>query len=85
MSEFADCNLVLYQTGADPHINDPLDGWLTGPQLLHRDSRVFAHCRKLSLPEAWNLAGGYQSQLRRVIDIHDAAMQMCVATFITSE
>jgi len=82
---FEDCDLVLYQAGADPHIKDPLGGWLTGPQLLHRDFVVFEHCRKLCLPLAWNLAGGYQTPLRRVLDIHDATMQMCIATFITPE
>ena len=80
--EFVDCDVVLCQAGADPHIKDPLGGWLTGPQLLHRD---FEYCRKLGLPVAWNLAGGYQAPLRRVLDIHDATMQVCVATFIDPE
>jgi hypothetical protein len=33
----ADCDVLLYQAGADPHINDPLGGWLTTAQLRERD------------------------------------------------
>lgn len=81
--DFEGCDLVLYQAGADPHIKDPLGGWLTGPQLLHRDFLVFEHCRKLGLPVAWNLAGGYQTPLRRVLDIHDATMRQCALAYCT--
>lgn len=72
---FADCDLVLYQAGADPHINDPLGGWLTTEQLYRRDARVFDSLRKMSIPVAWNLAGGYQRDadgtIRPVLTIHD--------------
>jgi acetoin utilization deacetylase AcuC-like enzyme len=60
MKRFGNCELLLYQPGADPHINDPLGGWLTTPQLRERDRRVFAACKRMGLPIAWNLAGGYQ-------------------------
>lgn len=83
--EFSGCDVLLYQAGADPHIDDPLGGWLTGAQLAHRDFLVFASCRKLGLPVAWNLAGGYQKPLRRVLDIHDATMQVCIAAFLDQE
>jgi hypothetical protein len=59
--QFADCDVLLYQAGADPHIDDPLGGWLTDAQLAQRDRLVFETCRELGLPVAWNLAGGYQS------------------------
>lgn len=80
--DFQGCDVVLYQAGADPHIDDPLGGWLTNAQLAHRDFLVFDACKKLRLPVAWNLAGGYQSPLRRVLDIHDATMQMCLSTYL---
>jgi acetoin utilization deacetylase AcuC-like enzyme len=83
--DFQGCDVVLYQAGADPHINDPLGGWLTDAQLAHRDFLVFENCKKLGLPVAWNLAGGYQTPLRRVLDIHDATMQMCVSTYLDRE
>lgn len=76
---FADCDLVLYQAGADPHIHDPLGGWLTTEQLYQRDARVFDCLRKMSIPVAWNLAGGYQRDaagtIRPVLDIHDNTLQ----------
>lgn len=52
------CSVVLYQAGADPHINDPLGGLLTSEQMSARDRRVFE--RLGHLPMVWNLAGGYQ-------------------------
>jgi acetoin utilization deacetylase AcuC-like enzyme len=75
LTTFADCDLVLYQAGADPHIDDPLGGWLTTEQLYRRDARVFDSLRKMGIPVAWNLAGGYQRDaagtIRPVLTIHD--------------
>lgn len=72
---FAECDLMLYQAGADPHIKDPLGGWLTTDQLYRRDRAVFDGLRRLGIPVAWNLAGGYQHDeeggIRPVLDIHD--------------
>ncbi|HET8941530.1 MAG TPA: hypothetical protein VFN13_06050 [Rudaea sp.] len=81
MQRFAGCDVLLYQAGADPHINDPLGGWLTTEQLRTRDRIVFAQCREMNLPLAWNLAGGYQNPLRKVLDIHDNTMLECIAAF----
>lgn len=50
-------DLVLYQAGADPHIDDPLGGFLTSDELRQRDQAVFDN---ILAPIAWNLAGGYQ-------------------------
>lgn len=65
------CDLVLYQAGADPHIDDPLGGFLTTAQLALRDWHVFAGLRERGIPVAWDLAGGYQRPLSRVITIHE--------------
>lgn len=77
----ADCDLILYQAGADPHVDDPLGGFLTTDQLLERDRRVFAAARARKLPVAWNLAGGYQRDasggIRPVLDIHDNTLRAC--------
>ena len=57
----ADCqgvDLVIYQAGADPHINDPLGGLLTSVEMARRDHAVFAGFK--GKPLVWNLAGGYQ-------------------------
>jgi acetoin utilization deacetylase AcuC-like enzyme len=75
LDRFRDCDLVLYQAGADPHIDDPLGGWLTTVQLYQRDRAVLMGLRLLGIPVAWNLAGGYQrdenDSIRPVLDIHD--------------
>lgn len=78
---FADCDLVLYQAGADPHVDEPLGGFLDDEQLAQRDAIVFGEARRLGLPVAWNLAGGYQEPLANVLDIHDRTMAACVAAW----
>lgn len=79
--QFAECDLVLYQAGADPHIDDPLGGWLTTDELKERDRLVFRTCSAKGIPVAWNLAGGYQrdaaGSIRPVLDIHDNTMRVC--------
>lgn len=83
VQRFARCDVLLYQAGADPHVNDPLGGWLTTEQLRERDRLVFAQCKAMSLPVAWNLAGGYQNPLRKVLGIHDNTMLECMSAFGT--
>lgn len=81
--------VVLYQAGADPHVRDPLGGLLTSKQLRQRDAVVFTTCRRLGLPVAWNLAGGYQEderapwpqRIRPVLDLHDTTMRECARAF----
>lgn len=85
IEDMADCDVILHQAGADPHIDDPLGGWLTNEQLAHRDQLVFEHARRCNVPIAWNLAGGYQTPLRRVLDIHDNTMRECSRVFIRKE
>ncbi|MFA7321800.1 MAG: hypothetical protein WC000_10090 [Dokdonella sp.] len=81
MQRFAACDLLLYQAGADPHVDDPLGGWLTTQQLRERDRGVFQTARSLGVPIAWNLAGGYQANLRKVLDIHDNTMLECLCAY----
>ncbi|HQR11322.1 MAG TPA: histone deacetylase [Casimicrobiaceae bacterium] len=81
VESFADCDLVLYQAGADPHVDDPLGGFLDDEQLAQRDAIVFTSATKMRLPVAWNLAGGYQEPLSKVLDIHDRTMAACVAAY----
>jgi len=47
MRRFDRCDLILYQAGADPHIDDPLGGWLCTEQLALRDKAVFEAARAL--------------------------------------
>ena len=71
---FGKCDVVLYQAGADPHIDDPLGGWLTTEQLFERDRIVFNTLRDLRIPCAFDLAGVYQDPLSKVIEIHSNTM-----------
>ena len=82
VADFQGCDVILYQAGADPHVDDPLGGWLTNAQLAQRDRTVFEHCKRQGIPVAWNLAGGYQTPLRRVLDIHDATLQACIEIYL---
>ncbi|MBL0028996.1 MAG: hypothetical protein IPO95_07985 [Rhodanobacteraceae bacterium] len=73
----AGCDVVLYQAGADPHIDDPLGGFLTTAELAERDRRVFQHLHDRGIPLAWNLAGGYQQPLSKVVAIHRNTYRVC--------
>lgn len=83
VEDMTDCDVILYQAGADPHIDDPLGGWLTNDELAQRDRLVFEHAKQCGVPVAWNLAGGYQRPLRKVLDIHDNTMRECVRAYAT--
>jgi len=65
---------ILYQAGADPHLDDPLGGLLTTEQMRERDRTLFSMARELSIPLTWNLAGGYQIEsdgsIPRVVALH---------------
>jgi acetoin utilization deacetylase AcuC-like enzyme len=78
-------DIVLYQAGADPHVDDPYGGWLTTEQLRQRDAIVFETLHKAKVPIAWNLAGGYQRDadggISKVLEIHDNTMRECVRVY----
>ena len=81
-----DCDVILYQAGVDPHVNDPLGGFLTNEKLRVRDQRVFMVAVYLDVPIAWNLAGGYQEQsdgsIKAVLTIHYYTMQECCKMYV---
>jgi acetoin utilization deacetylase AcuC-like enzyme len=74
------CDIILYQAGADPHINDPLGGLLTTDQLSQRDAIVFREFK--DKPLAWTLAGGYQrtpdGRIDPVLEIHRNTAKQCI-------
>jgi|JI6StandDraft_1071083.scaffolds.fasta_scaffold56857_1 acetoin utilization deacetylase AcuC-like enzyme len=74
LQRFEGCDVLLYQSGADPAIGDPLGNWLTVEQLAKRDALVFSGLRRMGVPVAWNLAGGYQSPFEAVLHIHNNTM-----------
>jgi acetoin utilization deacetylase AcuC-like enzyme len=82
VARFEAYDLVLYQAGADVHVDDPLGGVLTTEQMIERDRIVFAAARKFATPIAWNLAGGYQEPLSKVVDLHSNTLRACAAEFV---
>ena len=82
LKRFEGCDVVLYQAGADPAKGDPLGNWLTVEQLAKRDALVFRGLRRMGVPCGWTLAGGYQADFRKVLDIHDAALLECAEAWL---
>jgi len=80
-------DLVLYQAGADIHIDDPLGGLLTTEQMIMRDQLVFRGCATYGIPVVWNLAGGYQRDadggIPRVLALHRNTMCQCIKAAVT--
>jgi acetoin utilization deacetylase AcuC-like enzyme len=74
-------DLILYQAGADPHVDDPLGGFLTDAQLARRDRLVFEKCKEYGVPCVWTLAGGYQDPLEKVLKIHRATMAIAIEVY----
>lgn len=68
--EFGSVQVLIYQAGADPHVDDPLGGALTTEQMRLRDEQVFSFCKQHKIAVVWNLAGGYQPDVSKVLDLH---------------
>lgn len=80
-ARFRDFDLVIYQAGADVHVDDPLGGVLTTEQMRLRDEVVFLAAKSAGVPLAWNLAGGHQQPLSKVLDLHTQTMNECVKSY----
>jgi acetoin utilization deacetylase AcuC-like enzyme len=64
-------DLVLYLAGADPYEKDQLGGLkLTKAGLRERDRAVVEGARRLKIPVAVLLAGGYASEIEDTVAIH---------------
>lgn len=64
-------DLVLYLAGADPYEKDQLGGLrLTKAGLRERDRVVIENARRLRIPVAVTLAGGYASEIGDTVSIH---------------
>lgn len=77
--------LVLFQAGADIHVDDPLGGILTTEQMRQRDANIFAACKRNDVPLVWNLAGGYQRDenggIEPVVALHRQTMRECIKVY----
>ena len=84
--------IVLYQAGADVHVDDPLGPGQHGmfdSEMRRRDLLIFETCQQNQLPIAWNLAGGYQrgadGGIPKVVELHHATMEECVRCIVSGE
>jgi acetoin utilization deacetylase AcuC-like enzyme len=84
--KMSNCDIILYQAGADQHIDDPLGGLLTTEQMRRRDRAVFWCAKTYNTPLVWNLAGGYQRDhtggIEPVLALHRQTMQQCIDIYI---
>lgn len=68
---------VLYLAGADPYIGDRLGQLaLTKAGLAQRDRFVLEACRRLGLPLAVAMAGGYAPDVEDIVDIHAETVRL---------
>lgn len=74
-------DVLFYQAGADPHVDDPYGGALSTAQLKERDRIVFTAAKEHNVPVVWNLAGGYQPQISKVLEIHNNTALMHMEIF----
>ena len=65
-------DLVIYQAGADPHIDDPLGSLgMTTEQMYERDKKVFTKLKAANMPTMFVLAGGYQTPIEeKLVPLH---------------
>ncbi len=64
-------HLVIYLAGADPFEKDQLGGLaVTKAGLKERDKLVVENARRLGIPVAVALAGGYALDVKDTVDIH---------------
>jgi acetoin utilization deacetylase AcuC-like enzyme len=65
-------DLIIYQAGADTHVDDPMStGILNTEQMLERDRMVFAHFHKSGIPIFFVIAGGYQTPIEeKLLPLH---------------
>lgn len=80
--QFAKSDILFYQAGVDSHINDPLGQCLTTSQMSQRDDVVFSVAKEMGKPVVWNLAGGYQTPIQVVLDLHHTTVRSCLQNYL---
>jgi acetoin utilization deacetylase AcuC-like enzyme len=79
VSTFRGVDLLIFNAGVDPHIEDPLGGILTTRQMTLRDRLVFKVAKQLGLKVCVSLAGGYQvdadGNIDKLLSLHDTTFK----------
>ena len=82
MIETARPNLILYQAGVDVHVDDRLGRLaLTDEGIAARDRLTASTARRLGIPLASVMGGGYGHDVMAVARRHAAVMRTCVAAY----
>lgn len=77
--DLADADLAIYLAGADPYKDDLLGGFsMSKAGLAERDRLVFEFCRRVGIPVATVIAGGYARQVQDSVDIHLQTVRIAV-------
>jgi acetoin utilization deacetylase AcuC-like enzyme len=62
---------VIYDAGVDIHIDDDLGHLhITTEGVYQRDCLVFDTCKQKGLPIAAVIGGGYQRNIKALVDVH---------------
>lgn len=78
--DFSEYSLILYQAGADAHIEDPCgQGTFDTGSFITRDRRIFISAQASGVPIIVNLAGGYNGA--KTLDLHTSTFQTLVETY----
>ena len=81
LQDLRDCDLIIYNAGADPHVDDPLGGELTTEEMRMRDFVLFLCMKKFAIPVVTSLAGGYQrdsqGSIQPVLELHNNTLKEC--------
>ena len=73
-------DLVFYVAGADPYRGDRLGRLgLSRAGLARRDALVFERCRRLEVPIAVVMGGGYANEVERIVSIHLETIRQAAA------
>jgi acetoin utilization deacetylase AcuC-like enzyme len=71
LSRLFEPQLLIYLAGADPHEGDRLGRLkLTNAGMLARDRMVFEYARRLNVPVAVSMAGGYGVNIETTVAVH---------------
>jgi acetoin utilization deacetylase AcuC-like enzyme len=71
LSRLFEPQLLIYLAGADPHEGDRLGRLkLTNAGMLARDRMVFEYARRLNVPIAVSMAGGYGVNIETTVAVH---------------
>ncbi|MBN1403506.1 MAG: histone deacetylase [Opitutales bacterium] len=75
-------DIILYQAGADPYMEDPYSPLLLDHEaLMERDLAVFRFCKEQGIPVAWVLAGGYTKDTSKVVQVHVNTFSACKTVY----